>query len=165
MTEQEPVIPRSYADYLRNLDLRVKEDEMNSSTTYSLLAELAFSKIGTVGEFHARLSAINQHEMGRASLVLCVLEHDSDETLVTLDVESINGILVPFASRRILHPQIGTLGVIEKGYLLTPEDDSKPLAIDEPSALDAHARPTWDGNPDDTRTKALETLGISPSYN
>lgn len=162
-SEQSPVIiPRSYSDYLDNAHKRTFEDDMNTSVNYSFIAELIGSNYGAVGEFQAKLAQVITNEMGKTSLILCLLDTDTQDSLIFLNSTTDNGFVIPDVKRRIYHNRLQNLGTISEGYLLGPDLVFEPTETEEPESLVDHAR--WAG-PRDTRTGVLHLQGVEVSNN
>ena len=156
------IIPRNYSDYIDNAHNRTREEDMNTSTQYSFIAELIGSHYGAAGEFQAKLSKVLTDEVGRTSLLLCLLDPEAKGALVLLDSTSNNGFITPDSSRRIYHNRLQNIGTVSEGYLLGPDVSFAPTTLAIPQDLDAQAH--WSG-PHDTRTGVLHLQGIEVSNN
>jgi|GEM_PF-6921932 len=156
--KKDLLIRRSFDDYHDNAHKRVREAEMSTRVDYSFIAEFAFSKYGSVGEFQTRIGRIQPHdELGRTSLLLCLIDTDIDDTLIYLDATSEEGFITPRSRQRISHNRLGDIGIVEEGYLLGPHNVLTPASDHRPDELTSHAH--WNG-PNDTRTSALSLHGI-----
>ena len=165
MSEQErrpPIIPRTISDYLDNSRKRTREQDMNTAVEYSFVAELIGSSYGAAGEFQAKLAQVITHEVGRVSLLLCLIDTDTNDSLVFLDATSKEGFITPIEARRIYHNRLRNIGTIAEGYLLGPDTALKPTEIDRPEELVTHA--AWQGS-HDTRTGVLRLHGIELGNN
>ncbi len=161
--ERPPVIiPRDYSDYLDNAHKRTREEDMNTSVQYSFIADLVGSSYGAAGEFQAKLARVFTDEMGRTSLLLCLLDTDTDDSLIFLNSTTDNGFIIPDGPRRIYHNRLQNLGTVAEGYLLGPDAAFEPTTLEEPEDLIARAQ--WSG-PHDTRTSVLRLQGIEVGNN
>lgn len=153
--------PLAYSTYLDNLSKRVREPEMDTASTYSFIAELTMSRFGEAAEFQARLAQIIPGKMGQAGLLLCLLDPETDDTMLFMNADSTDGKITPQGNQRITHYRDGNLGTVAGGYLLHSDSDLEPRHITEPESLNTHA--AWSSG--DTRTAALALEGIFLSTN
>lgn len=114
--------PRSYDDYYRDLDSRIRESNMDAASAYSFIGVLSLSR-HSVFEFPAQINTIRHHEtvadgLARASLSLLLLDSNKSP-LIALDAETEDGIITP-ATRRISNAEFGNIGVITNGYFISP---------------------------------------------
>lgn len=156
------VIPRTPEYYFNNIDARVREADMQTNRNYRLIAELQLSRF-EVGEFHARLDQIHHRDtqLGRASLLLAVIDPDTDTPLVFRDAHSEAGILVTPSTVRITHPRVNNIGTITGGYLLEANDVLSPDSQAVPHSLNEAAHQDYA----DTRTGILTLSHIHLGYN
>ena len=152
-----PISPLKFDDYVNNASQRVREDELDEATQYSLIAELTLSSYGGFGELQTRIDRVVLNELGKASLRLRLLDTDSGDFMINLDAHSQNGFIQPSRIQRLNHNRMGNLGAITQGYLLGPDAVLAPISTDVPEQLPTHA--SWRG-PGDTRTSILELGGI-----
>lgn len=156
------IIPRNFDDYLDNAHKRTREEDMTTAVNYSFIAELVASNYGGVGEFQAKLARVTTNEMGKTSLLLCLIDTDTNDSLIFLDSTSEDGYITPNNRRRITHNRFQNIGTVSEGYLLGPDTALAPTTLHQPEDLVAHA--SWAG-PRDTRTGVLRLSGIELGNN
>ena len=150
--ERPPLItPRSWDDYHDNIHRRVRNEDMDTSADYSLIAHMDVSQYGEIAEFQARLArGPLLNELGAKSLMLCLIDREINDAFAYLDALSDDGLITTKQSRRLTHPRYQNIGVVKAGYLLGPEDALQTRTYRNPAELHDHA---W--NPHDTRTQSL----------
>ena len=158
MTEFIPAIrPLNHETFLNNIDKRVKEADMRTHEPYSFVAQLDLTSFGEISEFKVQLDQVIRHEMGKASLLLCVFDASNDETLLYMNASSDDGIVAPLERNRLAHPRLGNIGVITHGYLLESPAELSLRAQTTLHELDSQADPR---DYRDTRTSAFSSEGI-----
>lgn len=167
--EKPPLVTgRTWDDYYTNMHKRVHEEDMDTSVDYSLIAQMVFSQYGEIAEFQTRLARVGlTEEMGRASLILCIIDPETNDAMGYLESDSVDGIITPLSQRRLSHHRVQGIGAIEAGYLIGPDAALVPQSAEHPHELTASAYANDPNNarrgffvPTDTRTSSLELQGI-----
>lgn len=160
MSEFQPLYrPLSYQAYLDTMASRVRESEMEEDTPYSFVARLKMSPYHAA-EFQAELSQVQRLDLGRAAIILTLLNPEDNDTLLALDAMSENGSITPNTDRRLTHPRHETIGTVIGGYLLQHDPHLAIRSREEPHTLIAGAT----GEYRDTRTSAFERNKIIIGY-